>query len=119
MPLAGAVIGEVEEAVEKIKRGYVQERNRDAGASVWNVRAGLSVPRKRVGPADRRAIYQHWIPMKYGEGDEVDGRGLAERQRGRESRDKARSPGGPRPTTFDVRIGSVRIQVGFAVCLFS
>ena len=59
--------------------------------------------------------------MNCGEGDEVDGRGLAELQRGRESRDKAKSPGGPRLATFDVRIdnGPIQRPVRFAVCLFS
>ena len=56
--------------------------------------------------------------MKYGEGGEVDGRGPAELQRGREFRDKAKSPGGPRPTTLDASIVNVR-PVRFAVCLFS
>ena len=109
MPLAGIIIGEVEEVIEKIKRGYVLERNRDAGARVWNVRAGLSVPRKVWSAVDRRATYQYWVPIKCGEGGKVDGRGLAELQRGRKSRDKAKSPGGPRPTTFDASIGNVHI----------
>ena len=48
MPLAGAIIGEVEETIAEIKRGYVPERERDTSANDWNVSAGLPVPRKSM-----------------------------------------------------------------------